>query len=77
MADDTELQRRLEQALAGLPRLQREIFLAHRLDGLSYDQIALRTGLSVRRVERPLARALCVIDRQLSGGGLRWWKRLF
>jgi len=76
-APDPDLLRRLEQAVSNLPRIQREIFLAHRLDGLSYDEIARRTGLTVGRVERHMARALRRIDRQLSGGGLRWWQRMF
>jgi len=71
MAGDPHLLRRLEKAVARLPRLQREIFLAQRLDGLSYEQIAARTGLTVMRVERHMARALCKIDRHLSGDS-RW-----
>jgi hypothetical protein len=38
--------KRLERAVRKLPRLQREIFLALRLDDLSYDEIAERTGLT-------------------------------
>ena len=34
--DDAELRRRYEKAFAAMPRKQREIFLAHRLDNLSY-----------------------------------------
>jgi RNA polymerase sigma factor (sigma-70 family) len=43
----------------------REIFLAKRLDGMSYSEIARRTGLSVRRVERHITKALVAIDREL------------
>ena len=42
----------------------REIFLAKRLDGMSYSEIASRTGLSVRQVERHMAKALATIDRE-------------
>jgi RNA polymerase sigma-70 factor (ECF subfamily) len=46
------------------------------VDGLSYHEIADGTGLSVRRVERHIARALYAIDRTLDGPPLRWWQRL-
>jgi RNA polymerase sigma-70 factor (ECF subfamily) len=52
---DGDLPRRLEEAVAVMPRKQREIFLAHRLDDMSYAEIASRTGLSVRQVERQMA----------------------
>lgn len=68
---------RLEQAVRNLPRLQREIFLACRLDAMSYDEIARRTGLTRQQVERHVAKAVCKIDRQMDGNPLRWWQRLF
>ena len=74
--DETELLRRLERAVRTLPRRTREIFLAHRLDAMSYREIAERTGLSLREVERHIARAICAIDRSLNGPPLRWWERL-
>lgn len=43
----------------------REIFLAKRLDGMNYAEIARRTGLSVRRLEWHVAKALATIDREL------------
>lgn len=76
LSSDPEFLERLNQAIATLPRRDREIFLAHRVDGLSYQEIASRTGLSVRRVERHIARALYGIDRSLEGQPLRWWQRL-
>ena len=73
--DDAELLRRLERAMRKVPRKTREVFLAHRLDDMSYNEIAERTGLSVRDVERHMARAICAIDRSLNGPPLRWWER--
>lgn len=55
--DPAELAK-LEQAVRSLRRLDRDIFLAARLDAMSYEAVAERTGLSVRQVERRLARAL-------------------
>jgi RNA polymerase sigma factor (sigma-70 family) len=37
----------LERALAELPREQREVFVAHELDGRSFQQMAAATGVSV------------------------------
>ena len=74
---DTDLAQRLEKALVELPRLQREIFHAVRVDDMSYQEIADRTGLTVGRVERHFARALYKLDKQLRGGRLRWWERWF
>jgi RNA polymerase sigma factor (sigma-70 family) len=37
----------LERAVAGLPREQREVFVAHELEGRSFKEIAAATGLNV------------------------------
>jgi len=76
-SSDPEFLNRIEQAMLSLPPKTREIFIAHRVHGLSYQQIADRTGISVRRVKRHMVRALCRIDRTLEGEPLRWWERLF
>jgi len=73
---DPELLRRLEQAILTLPTRTREVFIAHRVHGLSYDEIGDITGLSVRGVRRHMARAICRIDRAADGEPLRWWERL-
>lgn len=49
---ETEMLELMEAALLALPRVTREIFLAHRLDDLSYGDIATITGVSTRRIER-------------------------
>lgn len=54
---------RIEQAVQALKPVTREIFLAHRLDGYSYNEIAERTGLSVKTVEKHMSRAIAHIDR--------------
>ncbi len=76
MTDDPnpETTKRIERAVRKLPRLQREIFLAARLDDLSYVEIAERTGLSVGQVEREVARALVTIARRMNRRQRRWWR---
>ena len=54
-AHDPELIRRLEAAISNLPRLQRDIFLAHRVHDLDYREIGRRTGLTAKQVERHMA----------------------
>lgn len=56
---------RLEQAVLRLKPLTRQIFLARRLDGYSYAEIAEQTGLSVRGVEKQMSRAIKQLGRHL------------
>lgn len=56
---------RIEEAVLRLKPLTREIFLACRLDGYSYAEIADRTGLSVRGVEKQMSRAIRQLGRHL------------
>ncbi len=43
----TVLMEELEEALAELPQVQREVFIAHEIEGESFKEMAARTGLSV------------------------------
>lgn len=54
---------RLESAMLRLKPKTREIFLARRLDGMSYGEIAGRTGLSIKAIEKHMAKAVAQIDR--------------
>jgi|GraSoiStandDraft_46_1057282.scaffolds.fasta_scaffold1005189_1 RNA polymerase sigma factor (sigma-70 family) len=74
---DADLLRKLQEAVAAMPRKQREIFLARRLDEMSYAEIASRTGLSVRHVERQMAKAIYKLCKQMDGHPLSWWERWF
>ena len=73
---DFEVLRKLERAMLKLPRSTRTIFLAHRLDSMSYREIADRAGLTVRQVERHMAKAIYRLSRELDDEPLRWWERL-
>lgn len=68
---------RLERAVRRLPKLQREVFLAIRLEDLGYPEIAERTGLTVSEVERHFADSLVSIATALDRP-IRQpiWKRL-
>lgn len=56
---------RLEAVMQRMKPRTREIFLAHRIDGYSYGEIAVRTGLSVKGVEKHMSRAIATIDRNM------------
>ncbi|MDQ8757641.1 sigma-70 region 4 domain-containing protein [Sphingosinicella sp. LHD-64] len=67
----------MEAALLTLPRFTRAVFLAHRIDNLNYAEIADQTGVSVRRIEREIARAIYGLDRAMESElpRRRWWRR--
>lgn len=60
---------RLSESLATLDAKTRRIFLAHRVDGLSYSEIAKELRLSESAVEKYVARATLHITRDMEG----WW----
>lgn len=55
--------RRVGEALGRLRPKTRDIFLMHRIDGLSYEEIAAAMGMSVKGVEKQIAKALRAIRR--------------
>jgi RNA polymerase sigma-70 factor (ECF subfamily) len=60
-----DMLRRIEAAIGSLKPKTREIFLAHRIDGYTYAEIAARTGLSVKAIEKQMSNAIAHIDRVL------------
>lgn len=65
---DAERLRRMQAVVQSLPRRQRDIFLAVRLDNMSYAQIAERTGLSRQAIQRHFADALSHIHHRMTYG---------
>ena len=60
-----DVMRVYRRALEELPQKTREIFLAHRVDELTYRQIAQNMGISIPTVQYHVARALAHIDAAL------------
>jgi RNA polymerase sigma factor (sigma-70 family) len=56
---------RLQSALLRLKPKTREVFLAHRVDGQSYRDIAVQQGLSIKGVEWHMRKAITHLDRVL------------
>lgn len=68
LLESRDMLARVEAAMLKLRPKTREIFMAHRIDGLSYSEIAERTGLSVRGVEKQMSKAIAQLDRILDRG---------
>ena len=74
---DPDRLRRMEAAIMNMPKRQRDIFLAHRVHGMSYGEIADRAGLTVRQVKRHMAKAIFKLAKQMHGRRLTLWERWF
>lgn len=60
-----ELQRRYERALATLSPRTREIFLMHRVDEYTYQEIAQKVGVTCAGVEYHMSKALVHLARRI------------
>ena len=65
---------RVERATAALSPLEREVLVLTAGHGLRIPDIALRLGISERRAQRLLARALTRFDRALHPPERPWWR---
>ena len=70
-AEDVLLSRerlvRLSECISRLSEKTRAIFLAHRLDGLTYQEIARVHGLSISSVEKHVAKAALMVTAWMEG----------
>jgi len=70
-ADDVVLARerlvRLSECLARMNEKTRAIFLAHKMDGLSYKEVAQKFDLSMSAVERHVSKAVMMITSWMEG----------
>lgn len=58
--------RRLLQAIADLPPRRRQAFVLNRIEGLTYDEVAARMGISRNTVITQIVAALAELDKRLS-----------
>ena len=75
--DVRERLHRLALGLDILPPITRAVFLLHRIDDLSYEQVAWRCGIGIDEVTIRMADALTGLRRSADGdiplmGRLRW-----
>lgn len=59
--ETSEFKIKLENAIAGLPDKQREVFLMHRIEGYKYKQISEILELSQKAVEKRMSQALITL----------------
>jgi RNA polymerase sigma-70 factor (ECF subfamily) len=57
LAERLSLQQQIDTALAQLPPTHAAVLLAHKRDGMSYDQVAELLGLSIHTVEKYVTQA--------------------
>lgn len=68
------LLRTYERAVDRIDEADRAIFLGHRVEELSYRQLAERHGVSVGEVEDAMIRSLRVIAHSVERKNRRWWQ---
>lgn len=59
--------RRMAVCLGRLPERTREIFLAHRVDGRTYTDIARELGISINAVEKHVSKATMLVTCWMEG----------
>jgi RNA polymerase sigma-70 factor (ECF subfamily) len=60
-----EFDKRLQLTLAGMDEKNRVVFLMNRIDDLTYNEIAMNMGLSVKAVEKRMGKALSFLKEKL------------
>lgn len=65
----SERLRRALQIIDAMPSRRREAFLLHRIDGLTYLEIARRMGVSVKAVEKHMSSAMLELMRKMQAEG--------
>lgn len=68
------LLRQYERAVDRIDEADRAIFLGHRVEELSYRQLAERHDVSVAEVEEAMIRSLRVIAQSVDRKNRRWWQ---
>ena len=65
---------RAERAVDRIHGMDRKVFLAIRVDELSYSEIAERFGISVADVEKHFAASLRIMMKAMDEKDPWWWK---
>ena len=65
--DSKQRLHRMTEGLAAMTAKNRSILLAHRVEGLTYPEIARREGITVSAVERQISRAVAFLVAWMEG----------
>lgn len=68
------LLRLYERAIDRLDEFDRRVFLGHRIEELSYRQLAERHGVSIHEIEQAMIRSLRVIVQTVDRKNRRRWQ---
>ena len=60
-----ELTSKLNDIINALPKRQKEVYLLHKIEGLKYQEIAVKLNISVNTIENHMSRALNTIRKKL------------
>lgn len=60
--------RRVERAVRAMRPRTRAIFIAHRVDGMTYQEIAHECGIGIKAVEKQMSRAIAILAREMDDG---------
>ncbi len=66
--------RRAERAVDRMGEMERDVFLAIRIDELSYPDIAVKLGIGVAEVEQHFAASLETLLKVMDEKDPWWWK---
>lgn len=66
--------RRYERAVARMDKADREIFLGHVVEDLSYHELADRHGIGTAEVEQSLRSCLAILSDTLDEKDPCWWR---
>lgn len=70
-ASDRQALARMQAAVERLPQRCREVYLLHRIEGMTYPEIARRSGVSAKAVEKHISRALRLLRTQFEATSAR------
>lgn len=59
-----ELDQKLQKTISALPEKCRVVFLMHRIDDMTYAQIADSLGVSVKAIEKQMSKALSILRKE-------------
>jgi RNA polymerase sigma-70 factor (ECF subfamily) len=62
----SELEQKIRKAIDNLPIERRKVFIMSRYDGLTYNKIAEKLGISLKTVENQMGKALKTLRQELS-----------
>lgn len=60
-----EFDEKLQRVISGMPEKCRTVFLMHRIDGMTYNEIAGTLKVTVKAIEKQMSKALSILNEKL------------